>query len=394
MKKIISCVLIINILLSIFLPTFSHSYNDTSKSVMSNMTTDYNTYKEDSENGKSTVGGNGEKGYEISEGTTNSILKNLIKIFNIIPTFTKLLMDAVTYDSDATEINRDYGKAFSIQKLVFNKIELFDINFFEYSDEDSDLMASLKEQIAKGYYMLRDIAIVAMLVILVYTGVRMAIATIAETKAKYKKMLMSWGTAFATLMLLPYIMVAVLTLSQTIMGLFENIMVNICGGEIKTLEEDLLGSLTTSTAKGFSIIIPAITYWIIVFYQAKFFYMYAKRMFSTAFLIVISPLVLAQHAFDKVADGKAGAFKGWLTEFALNVAIQPIHAMIYMVFMAMASNIVSTAPILSIIFLTAISRGERVVRNMLNIKNSTTVQSMSDNFKAKDVMNKVGSMGH
>ena len=37
--------------------------------------------------------------------------------------------------------------------------------------------------------------------------------------------------------------------------------------------------------------------------------MYGKRLFNTAFLITISPLVIIQNMFDKVGDGQAQAFK-------------------------------------------------------------------------------------
>ena len=172
--------------------------------------------------------------------------------------------------------------------------------------------------------------------------------------------------------------------------MFENIMISVSGGKVVKLEENLLNEATSSTEKGFSLIIPTIVYWMLVFYQAKFFYIYTRRMFSTAFLIVISPLVLVQHAFDKVPDGQAGAFKAWVTEFALNILMQPIHAMLYTVFMVMAANIMAESPILAIVFLGTISRGERIVRNLLNIKNSETVQGMDDVFKAKDVMGGIG----
>ena len=60
MKKIISFILIIVIIISIFSPN-SLGYEDTKKSTLDEMTVDHNTFKEDSENGSSKVGNSDEK---------------------------------------------------------------------------------------------------------------------------------------------------------------------------------------------------------------------------------------------------------------------------------------------------------------------------------------------
>ena len=156
-----------------------------------------------------------------------------------------------------------------------------------------------------------------------------------------------------------------------------------------TLEDNLFDQATTSTEKGFSLIIPTIMYWMLTFYQLKFFIMYGKRLFNTAFLITISPLVIIQNMFDKVGDGQAQAFKVWLNEYATNILIQPLHALLYMIFMSIASNIIETAPILALVFMAALSRGERVFKNVFRFKDSITVNGMKDNLSAKN-LSKIG----
>ena len=168
-------------------------------------------------------------------------------------------------------------------------------------------------------------------------------------------------------------------------------MTSLCGGKIKGIENSILNTATSSTEKGFSILIPTIIYWMITFYQVKFFWMYGKRLFNTAFLVIISPLVLIQYVFDRAGDNQGNSFKIWTKEYALNVLIQPLHAALYMIFMTIASNIVQEAPILAVVFLGALSRGERVLRNILRVKNSATVQSMEDNVSAKKTLSKIGS---
>ena len=391
MKKVISLMLIITIISSIFLPEVVLSYDDTEKTTMEDATIDYDKYKEDSESGSSDVGENGKKGYEIEDGTMNSIIKNLVVIFNIIPTFARVFLTIVTKDANNAKIDKEYGEGFSIQKLVFNKVNILDINFFKNSKNDTGLQKSLKESIAKAYYLIRDISIALALLVLIYIGIRMAMASVATDKAKYKTMLTNWDVGFVILMILPYIMIGIIQIGQVLINLCESIMASLCGGKIKEIENTILESSTTSTEKGFSILIPTVIYWMITFYQVKFFFMYGKRLFNTAFLVIISPLVLIQYVFDKVGDNQGGSFKVWMREYALNILIQPLHAVLYMIFMTIASNIVQEAPILAVIFLGSLSKGEKILRNILRVKNTETVKSMDDNLSAKKTLSKIGS---
>lgn len=390
MKKIISFILIITITIGIFSPS-SLGYEDTKKSTLNEMNIDYDTFKEDSENGSSKIGSSSEKkSYKITEGTKNSVVKSLVEVFNVIPTTVRFFLSIIADQGSSDEVNEKYGKGFTIQKLVFNKLNFFEVNFFTNNSNDSNLENSMQKQIAQVYSLVRNIAIVANLAILIYMGIRMALASIALEKAKYKKMLVDWLKSFAIMMLLPYIMIIILFISQTLIEVCEIIMNGLCGNQVIKIEENLLNTATTSTEKGFSLLIPTAIYWILTFYQLKFFWIYTKRLFNTAFLIVISPLVLAQYSIDKINDGQASSFNIWLKEYTMNLMIQPLHALLYTIFMVIASNIMGEAPLLAVVFLATLSRGERVLRNILRIKNTATVQSMNDEMKFKDIAEKVG----
>lgn len=390
MKRIISTILIMTIVIGIFFPK-SFAYDDTKKTQLNEATIDYDTYKKDSENGSSKVGNDGkEKSYTIKEGSKNSVIKGLVRVFNVIPTTVRFFLYFVADAGTTDQVKAEYGAGFTIQKLVFGKMNFFDINFFKKDNTDTDLQINIKQHIATIYYSVRNIAIVANLVVLIYTGIRMALSSIAADKAKYKKMLMGWVQSFIIMMLLPYIMIIILGISQALSNLCEQIMIALCGNQIINIEDNLFNSATTSTEKGFAILIPTLVYWILTFYQLKFFWIYGKRLFNTAFLIVISPFVLVQHSFDKAGDGEASSFNAWIREYTMNLMLQPLHALIYTVFMTIASNIMLEAPLLAVVLLTTLSRGERVVRNVLRVKSTATVQGMSDQMKVKDIAERVG----
>lgn len=388
MKKTIITILIVTIIIGIFFP-MSYAYEDTEKTTLKDTNIDYDTYKKDSEEGKSKVGESGEeKDYKIKEGTKNSVIKGVTKIFNTIPTTVRFFLYFVADAGTTEQVKQDYGDTFTIQKLVFNKMNFFDVNFFRTDNTDTQLQINIKTHVAKIYYLIRNIAMVANLVVLVYVGVRMAIASVAEEKARYKQMLIGWLQSFIIMLLLPYIMIIILGISETLIALCEQIMKALCGNEILNVEENLFNSATTSTEKGFAVLIPTILYWVLTFYQLKFFWIYGKRLFSIAFLVVISPFVLVQYSFDKAGDGQASSFKIWMKEYTVNLMIQPLHAILYTIFMTIASNIMLEAPLLAVIFLSSLTRGERVLRNILRLKNTATVQSMEDQVKAEMLMEK------
>ena len=135
MKKLVTVLLIIEIVFNVFLPKKILAYTDTSKSSLGDMTMDYDTFSESSESGTADVGNNGKKSFVATDSTVTSVSNTLIKFLNIIPTLASGIMSIVAYDDSATEINDKYGKWFSIEKLVFNKVGLFNINFFDGTTE-------------------------------------------------------------------------------------------------------------------------------------------------------------------------------------------------------------------------------------------------------------------
>lgn len=105
----------------------------------------------------------------------------------------------------------------------------------------------------------------------------------------------------------------------------------------------------------------------LVYYQVKFFIVYFKRLLEVGFLISISPLVTITYSIDKVGDGRAQAYKAWLTKIIYNIFIQLIHAIVYVVFIFSAAEIAKTVPIIGILFLTTLSRTEKIIKTTFGL---------------------------
>ena len=339
--------------------------------------------------GSSQIGSGGSSSWNVPDDSSSSLVKNLIKIFNIVPSGVRLLLSILTYDDDSSYVDDvKYGEAFSIEKTVFGKIRMFDVNFlYRYANEDP-LSGAIKDQVAKYFYITRNISIGLMLLLLLYTGIRMAMTTIASDIAKYKTMIKDWVVSIIILFTLQYFMSAVLWVGNQAMGICETVMTEmITDDDEYKIEESLFEQATQSTSKGWSLVIPTILYWLLTYYQVKFFLMYMRRLGMMAFLVTIAPFITVSYALDKAGDGQAQALKTWLSEFAMGTLIQPLHAFSYMIFMLIASKIMVQAPILAIIFINYLGKAEKTVRGIFRIEKGIMTKGMNE---AGNSMKKLG----
>ena len=106
-------------------------------------------------------------------------------------------------------------------ELIFaNEIQLLDANFVSKLKDASNYAIPLKDEsglkllreiIASWYVTLRTLAIVLLLSVLIYIGIRIIISSANQEKAKYKQRLMDWVIAMCILFFMHYIMAAVTT---------------------------------------------------------------------------------------------------------------------------------------------------------------------------------------
>lgn len=124
----------------------------------------------------------------------------------------------------------------------------------------------------------------------------------------------------------------------------------------------------------------------LTYYTLKFCYIYGKRMLTVAFLIVVSPLVTITYAIDKAGDGQAQAFQTLMKEFLINVFIQPIHALLFLIFIFTAVFLADKAPLLAILFFAVLSRGEKIARVIIfqKMNGASTIDNMENVMSIKN----------
>lgn len=412
MKKIGIIVLVVVIFNFIF-PTLIYAL-DSDDSKMDEMQIDPSAYEEGSESGTFPV--HGESGtidepISASDNVLTSVTSIFMRLINPIPGIAHIILSLLVSE------DMNSPASFTIQGLIFDEFPLTNIDIFdgvqnrqtisewltgnlvellgfEEDAEGNKISASrevLKYQVRVWYYIVRNIAIVISLCILIYMGIRMALSTIAEEKAKYKKMLIDWVVAFVMIWIMQYIFIILIEVQKMLMGLLSGILDNMVTGNA-SLEESILATSLTGSG-GFKLVRTSIIFWVVVFYQIKFFMLYLKRLLAVSFLTVISPLITITYPIDKIKDRKSQVFNAFFKEYATNIFIQPIHAVLFILFIVTAFHIADKSPLLVVVFFVALSRGERIIRNIFRVNDLSSIQSLSKTFNVGSMSKGIGKLG-
>lgn len=378
MKKKVTIVLIITILFNALIPNFIYASSDlgSMKDVMQHQSeTGQDSATSLFEEGEAQITpSNGKTRTEKVEETDSigNFLANVLCMILMVPPMTvNAILTVVVINTQDEDKEMDeklesmVKQEFTIEDVVLGRYTLFDINFFKDTDTtNKGIVDIVRENVAIWYFVLRNIAIAGSLLVLVYIGIRMALSTIAKDQAKYKKMFVSWLTSFILIFVMHYIILFLVNIQETIMDLFSGIT------EGNGFEELIIKETWDSlkNVSGWNKVPFLILYYMLVYYQVKFFLMYFKRFLSIGFLTIISPLVTITYSIDKAGDEKAQAFGIWLRELIFNIFIQVIHAVIYIVFIFSAAEIAKKIPLLGILFLMTLSRAEKIVKNTFALK--------------------------
>lgn len=247
----------------------------------------------------------------------------------------RILDNNSNYTPSSTELQPEGDDKLTIDKIILGEVPILDVNFFSDTAggvklKDDSALAIMRQNIASWYYVLRNFSIVAMLLILIYLGIRLAISTIASEKAHYKRMLVDWLVGFLIIIFIHYYLIFVLQINESLISWIKDAF---------TAEETVAeGSIyETVRTKAYEVKLSSgmagtMLYLVLVVLMLKFFYIYMKRLLSIAFLTIMAPTMGAVYAFSKVTSGKARAFTAWMKDYTLLVLVQSVHALVYLCF--------------------------------------------------------------
>ena len=382
MKKCISIILVFTILINALLPNYilagknGDNYSDVTSS-------------KDEKAGKETVDkimGDGTVSVPTEDGSTDKEVNekanfggwiaSIIVIIFFPLVYTVRILVTIVAPSTVKE-GTLLIPWFTIQGMLTDKIDLVNANIFNAETSNN----VIKQNVQKWYYAIWVMSIILNMVVLVYIGIRMAMSTVADEKAKYKSQLIAWFQSIVLLFAMHFIIrliffvgkILVDMLTVILNGIIENVL---SGEDIKNIDLLIFDSLGQVLLKprGWKPLENFLCYILLMCYQIKFLLMYLKRFFVISFLVIISPLVTVTYSIDKVGDGKAQAFQILLKELIMNVMLQPMHLFLYAVLMGFATNIIREIPLFTILLLIGVGRGEKIIRKILKMSQSATIE--------------------
>lgn len=272
------------------------------------------------------------------------------------------------------------------EAIFSNQVPALDVNFISPSvktgdaEKDPKMNIAMKLQpiIASWYSTLRIIAIVGLLSVLVYLGIRMLLTSVAADRAKYKQMLMDWIVGMCLVVTLHYIMAFAMTMAETVTamlsseanGTFTVVATGMDGIGTSTYTTQFSANLMSYVrfmvqAADLNVKIAFMALYImLVIFSIRFTWIYLKRVVNMAFLTLIAPMVALMYPIDKASDGKAQAFDMWLKEYTYNALIQPVDLLLYKVLLGSAVELAVDNPVYAIVALGFIIAAENLVKKM------------------------------
>lgn len=327
------------------------------------------------------------------------------KIFNLIIVLIVFLLSISLLQFFSYAIDSDFANE--------------EVETVQTRDESEEgLIPAIRNMVSQWYYIFRYFSIVAMLIILIYLGIKMAITSSASDKAQYKRMLMDWVVGFAIIFCIHYFMILVLNINTTCVNFIKDIAdaksreialtkgVETCSNIVdgkpcyaceackKVLESNSVGLYETIRTRAYEFRVGIgtsgmVMYMVLVYYTIRFAIIYFKRFFTIMILTIIAPLVGLSYAFTKVKSGKAPIISKWAQEYCFNVLLQTIHALIYTIFVTLALMLSTQSIagfILAMIMLNFMIKADKIFRKIFkfsgSLLNDNADKDMKENFAA------------
>ena len=287
-------------------------------------------------------------------------------------------------------------------EIFAGNVSALDANFFktendhkqELGGSSKSIVEKLRGTVSTWYVALRDIPRVGLLSALLYIRIRIVISSSAGDKAKYKQFFVDWVVALCLIFFMHYIMAFTMTMSETVtdvlagnttsQGRIQQVIVELTdktgnntftetNGVAIKFKSNFTGLArikadydSISLKIGYTILYIALTV-----YTVYFAFVYLKRLLMLAFFTMIAPLVALTYPLDKIKDGKAQAFNYWFKEYMFYALLQPMHMLLYTVFVSSALSVAANNLLYAIVALAFIVPAEKIVKQMFGIKGNT-----------------------
>ncbi len=326
----------------------------------------------------------------------------------------------------------------SPESILKNEISFFDVDFFNANsnngtEDTKSITLTLRTIVSQVYNTVRDIALVAMLIVIIYVSIRMLLALSPKEKSRYKETAMNCIIGLILIAVMHFIMAGSVTLINMItnsingldyivpadgisagdQGAIDSVAnsgtvigeaFGIEGEKIWTeLKDRDLDGVNTETENKTYIVASTFTeqaryrlqkiyeisdeesdetvetwehigwafvYIMLVILTVAFVWMYGKRVVYMAALIMLAPIVGVMYPINRVNGSRAHTLNLWLKEFIGTLAIQPLHLFLYTILIGGAMELAVGSPVYVIVAIMGLLFIENLLKDLLGIQDT------------------------
>lgn len=199
-------------------------------------------------------------------------------------------------------------------KIIFNGMAILDVNFINPADgslfREGANFTAIGNAIRKIYFTGLSVALGVLGIVVAVMAIRLAIASIASEKAKYKEAIMHWITAIVLLFGMHYLISIVFYLNEQLTEVASNIVFDqISTTKVAALNitADISGmglyfrneAMKLADNFGMTVFTSAILYAVFIVQSVMFFWAYFKRFFYVIILALLGPFVVVYDFLKK-----------------------------------------------------------------------------------------------
>ena len=259
-------------------------------------------------------------------------------------------------DPSVEEVDGGTMKIYTIEDLFFNRIPMLDANFFTETAGGKEIKKGSAIEIIRNvvkiwYISFRNVAIVVIAIVIIFAGLRMAIATVAEDKANYKKMLVNWTKALVIVLMIHIIMFAVQYFNSRMLEILQDSLTKKYDSQI----DPDTGQPMSNTGQVYNTIVKrafdvrykigipgAIMYLVLTIFFIRFCFIYVRRYAGIIILTILAPLVAIKQAILSLNGKNSNEFGRWLGDYITTTFLQSIHALVFLTLITSAIDLALT----------------------------------------------------
>lgn len=309
-------------------------------------------------------------------------LKSLLEAFvefglDIISRILNNLVIAIG-DGLKSLIDAALGESLTVGKIVYGETKRFSIDFWDSSPAANSVATKLKNVVNTWFNYFRGFGIAIYIIMLLYVGVRVLLASTGRGMEVAKEKLTGWVVGVVLLFAGPTLMRYAVRLNNAVITMVSQKRNEL---QLSSGNKDMM-DVVRDEAISQGAIMLSIIYLIMIGQLLVLIMVYYKRAFMFAFLVTIYPIVVTYYIWEKTHKGGARSLENWTKEFSVVLLTQLVHAICYSVLIeGMYDALVGSGGgnyALYILCVTFLFKAEGIVKQIFNVRSpSNTIGDLA-----------------